>query len=51
MACAEADDKEKVGLERYKFTDTLVFINAPLNDLSVLKSLDEYKLGKNLKIA
>jgi hypothetical protein len=31
-------------------TDSLVFINAPLKNLSVLKEIDEYKLGKNLKI-
>jgi len=30
--------------------DSVVFINAPLKDLSVVKDIDEYKLGKNLKI-
>jgi hypothetical protein len=48
--CAETDDKEKIGNARYKVTDSLVFINAPLKNLSVLKEIDEYKLGKNLKI-
>lgn len=51
VECAESDDKEKVGLQRFKFPHTLIFINAPLTDLSVLKDIDEYKLGQNLKIA
>lgn len=38
-------------MARYKVNDSLVFINAPLSDLSVLKSIDEYKFGKNLKIS
>jgi len=33
IECAENDDKEKVGLARYKVHDSLVFINAPLSDL------------------
>jgi hypothetical protein len=28
-----------------------VFINAPLKNLDVLKDIDDYKFGKNLKIA
>ena len=48
--CAEAYNKEEKGLKRYKVTDTLVFINAPLKDLSALKDIDEYRFGKNLKI-
>jgi hypothetical protein len=39
-----------VGLARYKVTDSVVFINAPLKDLAVLKEIDDYKFGKNLKI-
>ena len=45
------DDKTKKGLNRYKCTDNLIFINAPLNDKSVLFEIDDYKIGKNLKLA
>lgn len=48
--CAEADDTTQKGLKRYKVTDTVIFINAPLKDVSVLQNIDEYKIGKNLKI-
>jgi len=48
--CAEADDTTQKGLKRYKVQDTVIFINAPLKDTSVLENIDEYKIGKNLKI-
>ena len=50
MECAEFDDKTKIGLQRYKYTDTLVFINAPLTDISNLKNIDKYKYGRNMKL-
>lgn len=51
MECAEFDDKTKVGIERYKYSDTVIFINGPLRDDTKLKSIDKYKLGNNLKLA
>lgn len=48
MICAEFDDKCKVGMERFKYHDTLMFINGPLNDLSVLSDIDEHKIGSNV---
>ncbi|CAD8112923.1 unnamed protein product [Paramecium primaurelia] len=48
--CAEFDDETKQGMERYKYHDTLIFINGPLQDLSVLTNIDDHKLGKNLKL-
>ncbi|KAM3142699.1 hypothetical protein pb186bvf_005083 [Paramecium bursaria] len=50
VQCAEFDDKTKLGLQRYKYTDTLVFINAPLIDISNLKNIDKYRYGRNLKL-
>lgn len=37
-------------MERYKYQDTLIFINGPLKDLSVLTNIDDHKIGKNLKL-
>ncbi|CAD8121929.1 unnamed protein product [Paramecium sonneborni] len=48
--CAEFDDQTKTGMERYKYQDTLIFINGPLKDLSVLTNIDDHKIGKNLKL-
>ncbi|CAD8087749.1 unnamed protein product [Paramecium primaurelia] len=50
MICAEFDDKCKVGMERFKYHDTLMFINGPLNDLSVLSDIDEHKIGRNVQL-
>lgn len=37
-------------MERYKYQDSLIFINGPLSDPSVLTNIDEHKIGKNLKL-
>ncbi|CAD8183609.1 unnamed protein product [Paramecium pentaurelia] len=50
MICAEFDDQSKVGMERFKYHDTLMFINGPLNDLSVLSDIDEHKIGRNVQL-
>lgn len=31
----------------YKYQDTLIFINGPLHDESVLHDIDSHKIGKN----
>ncbi|KAM3136457.1 hypothetical protein pb186bvf_011415 [Paramecium bursaria] len=48
-ACAEFVDNEKVGIERYKYQDSLIFVNGPIEDLKQLQEIDDYKKGKNLK--
>jgi hypothetical protein len=48
--CAELEQMEKMGLEKYKISDTLIYINAPITNLAVLKEIDQYKFGKNNKL-
>ncbi|CAD8123735.1 unnamed protein product [Paramecium sonneborni] len=49
--CAEFDDKNEKGMKRYKYQHTLIFINGPLTNLSVLHNIDSHKIGKNLQLA
>ncbi|CAD8149347.1 unnamed protein product [Paramecium octaurelia] len=48
--CAEFIDVEKKGMDMYKYQDTLIFINGPLQDESVLHDVDLHKMGKNRKL-
>ncbi|CAK64155.1 unnamed protein product (macronuclear) [Paramecium tetraurelia] len=48
--CAEFTDVEKQGMDMYKYQDTLIFINGPLQDKSVLHDIDLHKIGKNRKL-
>lgn len=37
-------------MERFRYADTLIFINGPLTDESVLHNIEIQKVGKNLKL-
>lgn len=37
-------------MERFKYKDTLIFINGPLADESVLSNIEIQKIGNNLKL-
>ncbi|CAD8176273.1 unnamed protein product [Paramecium pentaurelia] len=50
IECAEFDDVKKIGMERFRYADTLIFINGPLTDESVLHNIEIQKVGKNLKL-
>ncbi|CAD8088409.1 unnamed protein product [Paramecium primaurelia] len=50
VECAEFTDLSQKGMYMYKYQDTLIFINGPLHDESVLHDIDSHKIGKNRQL-